>query len=100
MDSAKAKQAKNKATKAKAARGSERKVAQQQQQAAAAANQIAAMQGNLPGTGINPEIQAQQVAMQNQTQTFNPYHAMGAVPPNTYSLGNTINGEKWSHGED
>lgn len=99
MDSAKAKQAKNKATKAKAARSSERKNSQQQQ-AAAAVNQLAAMQGNLPGAGINPEIQAQQVAMQNQTQTFNPYHAMGTMAPNTYNPGNMIDGERWSHGTD
>jgi hypothetical protein len=97
MNSAKAKQAKSKATKAKAARNSERNGAQQQQ---AAADQIAAMQGRLPGTGINPEIQAQQIAMQNQTQTFNPYHAMGMMAPNTYNPGNMIDGERWSHGTD
>jgi hypothetical protein len=96
MNSSKAKQAKTKATKAKAARRSEREFAQQQQNEAAA-NQIAAMQGKLPGTGINPEIQAQQVAMQDRTQTFNPYHAMGMMPPNKYNPGNMIDGEKWSH---
>ena len=94
MNPTKAKQAKNKATKAKAARNSERSNAQQRQ---AAADQIASMQGKLPGTGINPEIQAQQIAMQNQTQTFNPYHAMGMVSPNMYNPGNMIDGERWSH---
>ena len=42
--------------------------------------------------GINPEIQARQIAMQNQTQTVNPYGRMGAMQPTVYNPGNVVSG--------
>ena len=41
---------------------------------------------------ITPEVQAQQIALQNQTQTVNPYHMMGAMQPNIYNPGNVVHG--------
>ena len=42
--------------------------------------------------GLTPEIQAQQIAMQDQTSTVNPYHRMGQMPNNYYNPGNVIGG--------
>jgi len=39
---------------------------------------------------ITPEITAPHIAM--QTPTVNPYHMMGAMPPNYYNPGNVIGG--------
>ena len=89
MDSSKAKQAKSKAkarTKQKAA-SSEQQVGQLD-----ALHQQLAAQGRIPGTGLTPEIQAQQIAMQDKTQMVNPYHRMGQMPNNYYSPGNVIGG--------
>lgn len=82
MDSSKAKKAKSKA-KARTRATS---------QAQAQAGQMPPGQGVFTTGGINPEIQAQQVAMQNQTQTFNPYHRMGAMQPTVYNPGNVVSG--------
>jgi len=38
---------------------------------------------------IDPEIQAQQIAMQ---PTVNPYGRMGTVPPNVYDYDNRLSG--------
>lgn len=85
MDSSKAKKAK---TKAKArTKASQNNAAQQQMLQQAALQGMAAQSG-----GINPEVQAQQIAMQNQTQTVNPYHRMGSMPPNLYNPGNVVHG--------
>lgn len=46
----------------------------------------------LPTGAINPEVQAQQIAMQAVTQTVNPYHMMGAMHPNIYNPGNVVHG--------
>jgi len=84
MDSSKAKQAKSKAkarTKQKATNSAQQAAmlgAMQQQQMAA--------------QRLTPEIQAQNIAMQDQTQMVNPYHAMGTKPSNYYSPGNLIGG--------
>jgi hypothetical protein len=40
---------------------------------------------------LNPEIQANQIAL--QTATTNPYHPMGTMNPNAYSPGNLIGGQ-------
>jgi hypothetical protein len=82
MDSSKAKQAKSKA-KAR----TKQKAADAVQQAA----QLGAMQ-QLAGRGLTPEIQAQQIAMQDKTQTVNPYHQMGQLPNNYYNPGNVVGG--------
>jgi hypothetical protein len=84
MDSSKAKQAKSKAkarTKQKAADS-----AQQAAQMGALQQQQAA------GQGLTPEIQAQNIAMQDKTSTVNPYHAMGMKPNNYYNPGNVVGG--------
>jgi hypothetical protein len=92
MDSSKAKQAKSKAkarTKQKAADANQQQ--QQQRPMDALYNEMAA-QGRIPGTGLTPEIQAQQIAMQGVTQTVNPYHRMGMMPANYYNPGNVVGG--------
>jgi hypothetical protein len=76
MDKSKAKKAKAKASKVKSdpnAVGN----------AALLAQQIAA-------GSLNPEIQANRIDL--QTPTVNPYHMMGAMPPNVYSPGNLVSG--------
>lgn len=79
MDSSKAQKAKSKAK----ARTKATAQAQQQQPGL----------GQIAGPrGINPEIQAQQAAMQNQTQTVNPYGRMGAMQPTVYNPGNVVSG--------
>lgn len=82
MDSSKAKKAKAKAK----SRTSSRK----NQEQAALQNQVMMQQAAAQGGMINPEIQAQQVAMQDQTQAVNPYGRMGTVPPNLYNPGNVV----------
>lgn len=82
MDTSKAKKAKS---KAKARTKSTAEANAMQQQALAQA-------GNNPRAGVTPEIQAQQIAMQDRTQTVNPYHMMGAMPPLQYSPGNVVSG--------
>jgi hypothetical protein len=82
MDSSKAKKAKSKAK----ARTRQAASADAQQQ------QLALVQSMMPGGGINPEIQAQQIAMQDQTATVNPYHHMGMLPNNYYNPGNVVGG--------
>lgn len=42
--------------------------------------------------GINPEVQASNVAMQNVTQTVSPYRELGAKQPNYYNPGNVVGG--------
>jgi hypothetical protein len=42
--------------------------------------------------GINPEVQASNVAMQNVTQTVSPYRELGAKQPNYYNPGNMVGG--------
>jgi len=79
MDSSKAKKAKSKA-KART------------KQTTAEMQQLAMMQEAMAGGGITPEIQAQQIAMQDQTAMVNPYHRMGQMPNNYYSPGNVIGG--------
>jgi len=79
MDSSKAKKAKSKA-KART------------KQTTAEMQQLAMMQEAMAGGGITPEIQAQQIAMQDQTSMVNPYHRMGQMPNNYYSPGNVIGG--------
>ena len=76
MNSDKAKKAKAKAKKAKADPNVLAVAAMLAQQA--------------QGGPLNPEIQASQIAL--QPPTTNPYHRMGAVPPNTYTPGNLISG--------
>ena len=84
MDSSKAKQAKSKA-KAR----TKQKATDSAQQAA----MLGAMQQQqMAAQGLTPEIQAQNIAMQDQTQMVNPYHRMGQVPNNYYSPGNLIGG--------
>ena len=87
MDSAKAKQAKSKAK----ARTKQKSGGDAATATAALALQQHAMHspGGQPGM-IRPEIQAAQIAM--QTPTVNPYHMMGAMPPNYYNPGNVIGG--------
>ena len=87
MDSSKAKQAKSKAK----ARTKQKAAGADQQQLGALHQQLAA-QGRIPGTGLTPEIQAQNIAMQNMTQTTNPYHDMGMKPNNYYNPGNMVGG--------
>jgi hypothetical protein len=82
MDSSKAKKAKSKA-KARTKATADSKVAAQQQ---------AAMGQAAGPRGITPEIQAHQAAMQNQTQTVNPYGRMGAMQPTVYNPGNVVSG--------
>jgi hypothetical protein len=79
MDHSKAKKAKSKA-KAR----TDQTVAEMQQ--------LAMMQEAMAGGGITPEIQAQQIAMQDQTSMVNPYHRMGMLPNNYYSPGNVVGG--------
>lgn len=81
MDSSKAKKAKSKAKSRKQQKGSA------EQQAANAMMAAQAMQG---AGQINPEIQAQQTAL--QPQFINPYGRMGTVAPNVYNPGNMVNG--------
>ena len=88
MDSSKAKQAKSKAK----ARTKQKSAASAQQAAQQGALQQAAAQGRIPGTGMTPEIQAQQIAMQDKTQTVNPSHRMGQMPNNYYNPGNVVGG--------
>jgi hypothetical protein len=76
MDSAKAKKAKSKATKIK-----------EDPNALIAAAMLAQQAQTGP---LDPEIQANQIAL--QTPTTNPYHMMGAMPPNVYSPGNLVGG--------
>jgi hypothetical protein len=84
MDSSKAKQAKSKA-KAR----TKQKTANSAQQAA---QMEALQQQQMAAQGLTPEIQAQQIAMQDQTSTVNPYHRMGQMPNNYYNPGNVIGG--------
>jgi len=79
MDHSKAKKAKSKA-KAR----TDQTVAEMQK--------LAMMQEAMAGGGITPEIQAQQIAMQDQTSMVNPYHRMGMLPNNYYSPGNVVGG--------
>ena len=79
MKSSKAKKAKSKA-KAR----TDQTVAEMQQ--------LAMMQEAMAGGGITPELQAQQIAMQDQTAMVNPYHRMGMLPNNYYSPGNVVGG--------
>lgn len=79
MDSSKAKKAKSKA-KART------------NQTDAEMQQLAMLQEAMAGGGINPEIQAQQIAMQDQTAMVNPYHRMGQMPNNYYNPGNVVGG--------
>ena len=85
MDSSKAKQAKSKA------KARTKSTATEQSQAEAQ-RQLLALHAAMQAQNITPEVQAQQVAMQNQTQTVNPYHMMGAMQPNLYNPGNVVHG--------
>jgi hypothetical protein len=85
MDAKKAKTAK---TKAKARSSQKKASANQAEQQQANAQMIALAQSQ--GAGINPEIQAQQIAL--QTPTTNPYHMMGAMAPTSYRYGNMVDG--------
>ena len=80
MDSSKAKKAKSKAK------------ARTKQSASSAAQQQALQQVLGASAGITPEVQAQQIAMQDQTATVNPYHRMGMLPNNYYNPGNVVGG--------
>jgi hypothetical protein len=77
MDKSKAKKAKNKAKQVKSDPNAIVNAAMLAQQMQAAA--------------LNPEIQANQIAL--QTATTNPYHPMGTMNPNAYSPGNLIGGQ-------
>lgn len=68
MDSAKAKQAVEKATQAK---------------------QMAALMAAAP---IDPEIQAPMATLQPEDGYINPYHPLGTVPSTPFSPGNMIDG--------
>ena len=84
MNPSKAKQAKSKA-KAR----TKQKAADTAQQAA----QLGAMQQQqMAAQGLTPEIQAQNIAMQDRTSTVNPYHPMGMKPNNYYNPGNVVGG--------
>ena len=89
MDSSKAKKAK---TKAKAAKEKQTQNRAATQQAAGNAYNMMASQGQIPGTGIVPEVQAQQIAMQDRTQTVSPYRNLGPKPNNYYNPGNVVGG--------
>lgn len=82
MDSNKAKKAKSKA----------RTHARNQQENQIAAAQMTQLAQSTGPNFINPEVQAPDIAMQNMTQTVNPYHMMGTLPPNAYRYGNMIDG--------
>jgi hypothetical protein len=94
MDSSKAKKAKSKATAQQAAKKkrtqSERDA--NSSQAMGNAYDMMASQGKIPGTGIVPEVQAQQIAMQDRTQTVSPYRNLGPKPNNYYNPGNVVGG--------
>jgi hypothetical protein len=77
MDKSKAKKAKNKAKQVKSDPNAIVNAVMLAQQMQAAA--------------LNPEIQANQIAL--QTATTNPYHPMGTMNPNAYSPGNLIGGQ-------
>jgi len=77
MDKSKAKKAKNKAKQVKSDPNAIVNAVMLAQQMQAAA--------------LNPEIQANQIAL--QTATTNPYHPMGTMNPNVYSPGNLIGGQ-------
>jgi hypothetical protein len=91
MDPSKARKAKSKAKARTAQKTFDDKQRQQQRPEDALYNEMAA-QGRTPGSGLTPEIQAQQIAMQDATQTVNPYHRMGMMPPNYYNPGNVVGG--------
>lgn len=77
--------------KAKAKKAVKKSDAHKQMAEAIAAQQIAlAMQGG--AQGIDPEIQAAQIALQPADGYVNPYHAMGAMAPTMYSAGNMLPG--------
>jgi hypothetical protein len=84
MDASKAKKAKS---KAKARTKQKTKNSAQQ-----AAELGALQQQQMAAQGLTPEIQAQQIAMQDRTSTVNPYHRMGPMPNNYYNPGNVIGG--------
>jgi hypothetical protein len=84
MDSSKAKKAKSKAKS---------RTKQAAVNAAQQAAQLSALQQQqMAARGLTPEIQAQQIAMQDKTQTVNPYHRMGQMPNNYYNPGNVVGG--------
>jgi len=96
MDSSKAKQAKSKA-KARTAATKQKQQAQatpqgQQQADPIAAAHLAMLSQGVTSGAVTPEVQAQQIAMQDKTQTVNPYHAMGMKPNNYYNPGNVVGG--------
>jgi len=84
MDATKAKKAKSKAK----ARSRQKATGAE----SAAAQQMALQQMAMQGGGINPEIQASNVSMQNLTQTVSPYRDLGAKSPNYYNPGNMVGG--------
>lgn len=82
MDSSKAKKAKSKAK----SRKSSSSAANQ----AAMMNQLALQEAAMQGAGLNPEVQVPVAAMQDMTQSVNPYGRMGTVSPNLYNPGNIV----------
>jgi len=82
MNSSKAKKAK---AVSKSRKAQEAAVRAEQQRRSALSPVAASVTG-----GITPEITAAQIAL--QTPTVNPYHMMGAMPPNYYNPGNVIGG--------
>ena len=84
MDASKAKKAKSKAK----ARTSSRASSEAQQ--AAMQNQMLMQQAAMQSGTLNPEVQAPIAAMQNMTQSVNPYGRMGTVSPNQYNPGNVV----------
>jgi hypothetical protein len=56
------------------------------QVAAVVAQQAAGM------SGMDPEIQSPQIDLQPADGYVNPYHAMGAMAPTAYSVGNILDG--------
>lgn len=72
---------------AKSAKNAVKKAQQAKDMMLQAALQAEMMQ---QGQVIDPEIQAQQVAM--QVPTVNPYGRMGTVPPNVYDADNRVSG--------
>lgn len=83
MDSSKAKKAKS---KAKSRKTSSNAAANQ----AAMLNQMAMQEAAAQAGGLNPEVQVPVAAMQNVTQSVNPYGRMGTVAPNLYNPGNVV----------
>lgn len=83
MDSSKAKKAKSKAS-------SRKKSADTAANQAAILNQLALQEAAMQSAGLNPEVQVPVAAMQNMTQSVNPYGRMGTVAPNLYNPGNVV----------